>query len=248
LREDEYRAALQHLQQTVIPDAGETIGFLPWATEIRAVFCDMDATVICEESMELLAQEAGCSDTVHKLTEQAMAGQMDFAASLQQRLALLAGFPFARVTQLATTVTLRPGVLAFLRLFQQRGIPVYVVSGGFTPFAEWVCQQIGCTDFVANRFEVKKGKLTGHYALPLVDATYKLAWMEKICAASGISASMCVGIGDGANDLPLLERVGVSVGICPKPAIWKSLQLFAFSGSYHPLRNLFSRFFEEVHR
>lgn len=187
---------------------------------VRAVFFDMDATVIKQESLVELAAWAGKGAEVEAITEQAMRGELDYRQSLVQRVALLAGLPaeetFAKVL---TKLELQPGIIEFINFCRALGVPCYMISGGFTAVAGPIAQRLGFRQYHSNTLGIVADKLTGQVEGAIVDAAAKRDFLLKTCADLGIDPKQTAAVGDGANDRLMLEAAGVAIGFEPKPVL-----------------------------
>lgn len=191
---------------------------------VKAVFFDMDATVIKQESLVELAAAAGKSAEVSAVTERAMRGELDFRASLIERVAVLAGLPAEEsLSRVVESVILQPGIQDFVAFCRKIGVPCYMVSGGFTAIAEPVARAVGFDGFRANVLGITAGKLTGTVEGPVVDALAKRSYMLEICAQLGVEPNQVAAVGDGANDRMMLESAGVAVGFEPKEVLYPHL-------------------------
>ncbi len=178
----------------------------------RLLIADMDSTMITCECIDELADYAGIKPEIAAITERAMVGELDFAAALAERVALLAGLPESMIEQcLAERVRATPGAKTLVRTLSARGVRTVLVSGGFTRFAEPVGAIIGSDHVVANVLEIESGVVTGRVLPPIIDSAAKLAALQAECAALGIDASQAMAIGDGANDVPMLAGAGFGV-------------------------------------
>lgn len=211
--------------------AGATVGMAPKAPP-RAVFFDMDATTIVEESLVELARRVGCGPRVAAVTVRAMAGELDFAVALRERVALMAGVPLTTVMAVAASLTPMPGIKAFVAACTARGIPAYLVSGGFVQMAAGLAAQLGFAGLYANRFAASGGALTGQLDGPVVDADAKRAFVVATCADLAVPLADVAAVGDGANDLPMLNAVGVAIGHQPKPVLLPHLDAVNRSGDH----------------
>ncbi len=185
----------------------------------RLVVLDMDSTLIQDEVIELLAEEAGCLNEVRVLTEAAMAGELDFEAALRKRVGLLAGLDLAAVDRAWARLRYTPGAATFLRTLQRLGYEVAVVSGGFTLFTDRLCADLGITIAHANELEVVDGVFTGELVGPIVDRQRKAELLRAIAADASIPIEQTVAVGDGANDLAMLEAAGLGVAFNAKPLV-----------------------------
>jgi phosphoserine phosphatase len=184
------------------------------------VVMDMDSTLISIECIDEIADLQGIKPQVAAITASAMRGEIDFAESLRRRVALLAGLPqdaLHRVYQ--ERLRLSPGAEAMLAAMHQAGVRSMLVSGGFRFFTERLKERLGLAYTLANELEIEDGKLTGRIPGAIVDAEAKAAAVRKLRGELGIEAGQVIGIGDGANDLPMLREAGVSVAYRAKPAV-----------------------------
>ena len=185
----------------------------------RLVVMDVDSTLIADEVIELLADEAGCRAEVEAVTTAAMAGELDFETSLRERVRRLAGLEVAALDRAAARIRLTPGARTFVSTLQRMGFSVAVVSGGFTAFTDRLKTDLGLDHAYANTLEIVDGRLTGEVVGPVVDRARKAALLREIAAAEGILPSQAVAIGDGANDLDMLAASGLGIAFNAKPAV-----------------------------
>ena len=188
--------------------------------EKKLLVADMDSTMIGQECLDELADYAGIKPQVAAITERAMRGELDFAASLKERVALLEGLDVAAVGQcLAERVKPNPGAESLVRTMRSRGAMTLLVSGGFTAFAEPVAQMLGFERVVANRFEIGGGRLTGRVEGAIVEGHTKCIALEQAREELGIAGAAVLAIGDGANDRAMVEAAGLGVAYRAKPAL-----------------------------
>jgi len=185
----------------------------------RLVVLDVDSTLIQDEVIELLAEEAGCHRQVREVTEAAMAGELDFAEALRARVALLAGLDVDALDRARARMRLTPGARTFMRTLKRLGYTVGVVSGGFTHFTEQLKTELDLDHAVANTLVVRDGHLTGELEGPIVDRARKAELLAEFAAAEGIPLSQTVAVGDGANDLDMLAAAGLGVAFNAKPLV-----------------------------
>lgn len=183
------------------------------------VVLDADSTLIREEAIELLAEAAGSLEHVAAVTERAMRGELDFAASLRERVATLAGLPVDAVRAARGRLTPTPGVQELIDGVHAAGGRVGVVSGGFHELLDPLAERLGLDFCRANRLEVDGERLTGRVHGDVVDAEAKRRALEEWAAASGTSISRTIAVGDGANDLRMLDRAALGVAFCAKPIV-----------------------------
>lgn len=183
------------------------------------VVLDADSTLIREEAIELLADAAGSLELVAEVTERAMRGELDFAASLRERVATLEGLDVAELERARARMTPTPGVHELIDVVHAAGGRVGVVSGGFHELLDPLAERLGLDFCRANRLEVRDERLTGRVDGPIVDANAKAAALEEWAAASGIPLERTVAVGDGANDLQMLGRARLGIAFCAKPVV-----------------------------
>jgi phosphoserine phosphatase len=185
----------------------------------RLVVMDVDSTLIVDEVIELLADEAGKLPEVAAITSRAMAGELDFEGSLRERVRLLAGLDEAAIARVRDRIRLTPGARTFVRTLKRLGFTVAIVSGGFTPFTDWLRDDLGLDYAYANGLAVVDGVLTGEVQGPVVDRAGKARLLARIAAAEGVPLSQTVAVGDGANDLDMLAAAGLGIAFNAKPVV-----------------------------
>ena len=189
-------------------------------SEFKLVAMDMDSTLITIECIDEIADMQGLKPQVAAITEAAMRGELDFSASLQQRVALLEGLDASALQRVYDErLKLSPGAEAMLEAVQKAGLKTLLVSGGFTFFTERLKQRLGLDYTHANELEIVDGKLTGKVLGGIVDAEEKQRTVERVCAELGISPSEAIVMGDGANDLKMMGIAGLSVAFRAKPVV-----------------------------
>ncbi|ADG74586.1 phosphoserine phosphatase SerB [Cellulomonas flavigena DSM 20109] len=185
----------------------------------RLVVMDVDSTFITGEVVEMLAAHAGSEALVTGITERAMRGEIDFAQSLHERVATLAGLPVAVFDDVLAEVELTPGAAELVTELQDRGWPVGLVSGGFVEVARPLAARLGITRVHANRLEVRDGRLTGRVDGPVVDRAAKAATLAAWAAELGLPMERTIAIGDGANDLDMLAAAATGIAFNAKPVV-----------------------------
>ena len=185
----------------------------------RIVLLDMDSTLIQQEVIDLLALKAGVGDKVSQITEKAMRGELDFAQSLSQRVGLLADSSQEILQQVASEITLTPGARTLVRTLHRLGHKVGVVSGGFLDVIEPLLKELEIDYYEANRLEIVNGKLTGNLTGKIVDRQAKADSLKEFAKQEGVALSQTIAIGDGANDLGMLEVAGLGIAFNAKPAV-----------------------------
>jgi phosphoserine phosphatase len=186
---------------------------------------DVDSTLIQDEVIELLAERAGQGAEVARVTEAAMRGELDFEASLRQRVTLLAGLSVDAVDEVRRAVQLTPGARTLVRTLKRLDHEIGIVSGGFTQVTDALVADLGLDYAAANTLEVVDGRLTGGLVGPIIDRAGKAAALERFAAAAGVPLSQTVAIGDGANDLDMLARAGLGVAFNAKPVVREAAQV-----------------------
>lgn len=183
------------------------------------VVLDVDSTLIENEVIELLADEAGSLNEVAAITLSAMNGELDFEESLRARVATLAGLPESVFGAVAARITVTPGVPEMIAGVHEAGGCVGVVSGGFHELIDPIAAQLGLDFWRANRLEVIDGALSGRVDGPVVDAAAKAITLAEWAAECGVPLRQTVAVGDGANDLPMMAITGLSVGFDAKAPV-----------------------------
>ncbi len=201
------RAALQ-----AMPGEMDTIVQAAATREKKLIVADMDSTMITIECIDELADYAGIKPQIAEVTERAMRGELDFAEALKARVALLADLDEAMIERCREErVKVMPGAKALVRTMAARGAHAVLVSGGFTRFAEPVGADIGFHKVVANILDIGGGKLAGTVTEPIVDSARKRTELLDAMATRGIAHPLSMAVGDGANDIPMIEAAGLGV-------------------------------------
>ncbi|MET7937340.1 phosphoserine phosphatase SerB [Streptomyces sp. NPDC005322] len=185
----------------------------------RLVVMDVDSTLIQDEVIELFAAHAGCEAEVAEVTARAMRGELDFEQSLHARVALLAGIDESVVDKVRAEVRLTPGARTLIRTLKRLGYQVGVVSGGFTQVTDDLQERLGLDFASANTLEIVDGKLTGRVVGEVVDRAGKARLLRRFAAEAGVPLMQTVAIGDGANDLDMLNAAGLGVAFNAKPVV-----------------------------
>ncbi len=185
----------------------------------RLVVLDVDSTLIQNEMIDLLADQAGVGDQCATVTESAMAGELDFEASLRERVGLLAGQPVEIIDRAYERLELTMGAETFIKTLKRLGFKVAVVSGGFTSFTDRLSERLGLDYARANTLATKRGVLTGSIDGPVIDRAAKAEFVRELAEHEGISLEQVVAVGDGANDLDMLNVAGLGVAFCAKQVV-----------------------------
>lgn len=186
----------------------------------RMLLADMDSTMIGQECIDELAEEAGVGERVKDITARAMNGELDFEGALTERVALLKGLPESVIGKvLAERITLAPGGMELVATMRAGGGHAVLVSGGFTAFTGSVAGKLGFDENRANTLLVENGILTGKVAHPILGRQAKVTALEEITARLGLNEAEVIAVGDGANDLGMLHRAGTGVALHAKPSV-----------------------------
>ena len=183
------------------------------------VVLDVDSTLIENEAIELIAAEAGSLELVAAVTERAMRGELDFAESLRERVATLAGLPESVFDTVRTQITVTKGAQELISAVKSQGGHVGVVSGGFHELLDPLAESLGLDFWKANRLEVQNGVLTGKVLGDIVDAQTKADTLVEWARKTNTPLTQTVAIGDGANDLKMMEVAGLGIAFCAKPVV-----------------------------
>ncbi|WP_377268776.1 phosphoserine phosphatase SerB [Peterkaempfera sp. SMS 1(5)a] len=185
----------------------------------RLVVMDVDSTLIQDEVIELFAAHAGCEEKVAEVTAAAMRGELDFAESLRARVALLAGLDAEVVDKVRSEVRLTPGARTLIRTLKRLGYQVGIVSGGFTQVTDDLVERLGLDFAAANTLEVADGRFTGRVVGDIVDRAGKARMLARFAEQAQVPLEQTVAIGDGANDLDMLNAAGLGVAFNAKPVV-----------------------------
>ena len=186
---------------------------------------DMDSTAIKIECIDEIAKLAGSGEMVAEITERAMRGELDFSQSLRQRVATLKSAPENILQQVRENLPLMEGLRETVQTLKQHGWKVAIASGGFTYFADYLKAQLGLDFVAANQFEIDNGLLTGEVKGEIVDAQYKAKTLQKLAQQFNIAPQNTVAIGDGANDLAMMQVADLGVAYHAKPKVQQQAQV-----------------------
>jgi phosphoserine phosphatase len=208
---------MQAAEETGVDVAVERAGLRRRAK--RLVVLDVDSTLIRDEAIDVLAARAGVSDQVSAITERAMSGRLDFTESLRERVGLLAGLAESEVHAVRDELRLTPGARTFVRTLHRLGYHVGVVSGGFTVFTDRFVDELGLDFAAANTLEIVDGRVTGQVLGPIIDRAGKAEALERFATQFGVPLSQTVAVGDGANDIDMLETAGLGIAFNAKATL-----------------------------
>ncbi|MEJ5064345.1 phosphoserine phosphatase [Erwinia sp. MYb375] len=195
------------------------LGRIPHLKTPGLLVMDMDSTAIEIECIDEIAKLAGSGEQVAEVTERAMRGELDFAASLRQRVATLKDADANILKTVRDQLPLMPGLTSLVAKLQALGWHVAIASGGFTYFAEYLRDTLHLSAIAANVLEIRDGKLTGEVLGDIVDAQYKADTLHKLAARFDIAPEQTVAVGDGANDLPMIKASALGIAYHAKPKV-----------------------------
>jgi phosphoserine phosphatase len=185
----------------------------------RLLVADMESTIVTRELTDELATLAGMGEAITAMTAASMRGEVDFAASLRARIAMLKGQPAALLKQVEDLVELTPGARTLVQTMKAHGARTALVSGGFDCFAAIAAAACGFDELHANRLVIVEGRLAGEVVEPILDRLAKRATLERLATALDIAPADAAAVGDGANDIPMLEAAGLGVAYHGKPVV-----------------------------
>lgn len=242
VKEDDYpRASIQLSIRGIIKDKSEfTEKFMQISRELdvdiafqedniyrrnrRLVCFDMDSTLIQTEVIDELAELAGVGEQVRAITESAMQGEIDFNESFKQRMQLLKGLKEDVLEEVALNLPITKGARRLIDTLKAYGFKTAILSGGFTYFGNYLQKELGIDYVFANQLEIKDGALTGGYIGEIVDGNKKAELLKELAKKEGIHISQTIAIGDGANDLPMLNLAGLGIAFHAKPKVKDNAQ------------------------
>ncbi len=185
----------------------------------QVLVADLESTIIENEMLDELAEFVGLRAHVAEITRRAMNGELDFAAALAERVALLRGLPASVLDQAASRIRLMVGARELVATCGATGVRTALVSGGFTVFAEPIGAMLGFDRVIANRLDVIEDRIAGTVATPIVTRETKREMLLALADEGGVPRSATVAVGDGANDLPMLEAAGLGIAFRAKPSV-----------------------------
>ncbi len=191
----------------------------------KLLLADMDATIVVGETLDELAGQAGpeIQKRIAAITERAMRGELDFEAALRERVAMLTDLPVETLGKTRAGMAFSPGAKELVATMRKHGATCVLVSGGFDFFTGWIAEQAGFHHHHANRFDIENHKLTGKVIDPVLDKQAKLSFLRQYAQELKIDQKDTLAIGDGSNDLPMLQAAGLGIGYRPKPLLRDTL-------------------------
>jgi phosphoserine phosphatase len=190
----------------------------------RLVCFDMDSTLIQAEVIDKLAELAGVGDEVKAITESAMQGEIDFNESFKRRMSLLKGLSEEVLQEVAENLPITKGAHRLISTLKSYGFKTAILSGGFTYFGRYLQKELGIDYVHANQLEIKDGVLTGGYLGEIVDGNKKAEYLKEIAEKEGIDINQTIAVGDGANDLPMINLAGLGIAFHAKPKVKENAQ------------------------
>ena len=190
-----------------------------WRRHRRLVCFDMDSTLIETEVIDELADRAGVGPEVRAVTESAMRGEIDFTESFTRRIALLRGLDVSVMEEIARNLPITEGLERLMTILKRVGYKTAILSGGFTYFGNYLKQKYGFDYVYANELEVEEGRLTGRHVGEIVDGRRKAELLRLLCQVENINIAQSIAVGDGANDLPMLDLAGLGIAFHAKPKV-----------------------------
>ena len=218
---DEERHSLQS-ELMAMSDSGVDISFQKddlYRRSRRLICFDMDSTLINTEVIDELADRAGVGDQVRAITESAMRGEIDFTESFTRRVALLKGLDESVMEEIANNLPFNEGLAQMMTVLKRVGYKTAILSGGFTYFGKALQRRFGFDYVYANELEIEDGRLTGRYLGEIVDGRRKAELLRLLCQFENINLEQSVAVGDGANDLPMLNLAGLGIAYHAKPKV-----------------------------
>lgn len=191
----------------------------------RLLVADMESTIIENEMLDELAAACGIGPAIADITARAMAGELDFEGALRERVGMLKGLPESALEEALATIKIMPGAAALVATMRSKGAYCALVSGGFRFFTGWVRERLGFDYDQANRLEFESGHLSGAVTDPILGRDAKREALLRLCAEQGIAPTAAITVGDGANDLAMLETAGMGVAFHAKPVVAESARV-----------------------
>ncbi len=185
----------------------------------KLLIADMDSTIVAGETLDDLAEHAGLKDKISEITTRAMNGELDFHEAIKERVGLLKGLEVSAIQETLDKMETNPGAYTFIKTLKMNGTACILVSGGFTAFTEVVAKNLGFTNHHGNVLMIEHGKLTGKVQMPIQDKDSKVQFLRFYAEKYKLKLEDCMAIGDGANDLPMLQKAGLGIGYKPKPTV-----------------------------
>ncbi len=212
------------LKDLLAPDKIDVFITSAYNRRKKLLLADMDATIIAEETLDELAARAGLKEAVSTITARAMRGELDFIQALNERVAMLKDLPLTALKETLDHATVNPGAVELVQTMRHHGATCVLVSGGFTYFTKAVAGLVGFNHSHGNTLDMTETALTGKVIPPILDKNAKLEYLKDYRTRMNIKDDETMAVGDGANDLPMLQAAGVGVGYYGKPAVAEALE------------------------
>ena len=196
----------------------------------KMLIADMDSTILKAETLDELAVHVGLHEKISEITNRAMNGELDFHEAIIERVGLLKDLPISAVNDTLQKLETNRGAHTFVKTLRENGVFCVLVSGGFTVFTGPVAKSLGFNEHKGNTLGIKNEKLTGKVISPILDSSSKLQFLLQFADLKDIGPEQALTIGDGANDLPMLERAGMGIGFHPKPKVSESIDNLIIHG------------------
>ena len=206
----------------------------------KLLLADMDSTIVTSETLDDLAAHFDMQEDVAKITERAMRGEMDFHEALEKRVQMLTGLPEQAIFDFLPKIETSPGAESLIYMCREKGIKPYLVSSGFTHVTEYIASKLGFEGHFGNRFVVEDGELTGAVQKPIQDKSAKLRILHELCDTHDSLPDEVIAIGDGANDIPMLQAAGYGIAYKAKPKVMDATALHIHYTDLSSLKYLFS--------
>jgi len=190
----------------------------------RLLLADMESTIIANEMLDELADLRGLRDQIAEITRRAMNGEIDFAAALRERVALLRGMPETALAEVGARIRVTPGARALVATMRAHGACTALVSGGFRVYTARIRAELGFDLDIANEVLIEDGRLSGAVAEPILARDGKLASLKRLAAERGLPLAATLAVGDGANDIDMLEAAGLGIAFHAKPALSRQVR------------------------
>lgn len=185
------------------------------------IVLDVDSTLIQEEVIDLLGKSRGCESEIAAITDKAMQGDLDFELALRKRVQLLSGMPVSKLSEISSSITLTPGARTLIRVLKYLDYSVVFVSGGFDFVVRKLAEELGADGFEANQLEIVDGYVSGRLVGPIIDRKRKATALEDFARQFVIPMERTIAIGDGANDIDMLNLAGLGIAFNAKPLVQK---------------------------